>query len=468
MMRRTRQSLQRELTAPPLARRNAHAGNAPTAQGEPAHLVQRALHDPTALRPGELLELQHIVGNAAIGRLLAGQDRGDAPAHRVNHGVPVQRKMQTRGLPSARGTIQRLIGFELETRIPLYKEKTPGNYKRPDYDTIHADVGTGDNSEIGVDKDGPVSIAEFASGPVSDTQSEKSFKATATRWVNVLTDLREDASNTPPLKNLHTKYNSAPPKSRFGFLPTDNTDKMQNLAIQVTHGLRLDKVSSYLDKMKLKDISGPARFDNSNRALGETGPAMDQMMLSVTQAFDPATIIPKKGDRKKAAEEVRGFLSLIAQYLIAGGKGSKSLIKNQTALFYKSKLSDVRNNLVASNAYAAHILDPTNWTSVKTDLLTGTGRTQGQKVFYDSNTTCQAFLNNVLTGNDDPVFEEAKNDWGSPIAPGTVKGKNAAVVEHRSIDREMLPGDNVNLSNPDDVVKYLVKIFKLNKKLQDL
>ena len=53
--------------------------------------------------------------------------------------------------------------------------------------------------------------------------------------------------------------------------------------------------------------------------------------------------------RRVGEDEATGFLALVAHYLVLGGKmigaGIQAYLKNQVSLFYKSKLSDVRNNL---------------------------------------------------------------------------------------------------------------------------
>jgi hypothetical protein len=263
------------------------------------------------------------------------------------------------------------------------------------------------------------------------------------------------------------KYTGAPANTVYGFQNASERASINQLAFQATHGLRLDKVAEYLSKMEYRQKIG-SRFERKEEALHETEGAMDQVMTALTAVVDPRTTINKSSERTQAVKEVRGFLSLIAHYLLLGGKNIKAYIKNQMSLFYKSKLSSVYLALVASNTYAQALFDPGNRDTIKAELLKATGRTADQPVFTDGATKCGDWLEDVLSGADDPVFDEAKNAWASPIPGGTVKGHTAAVVEHRDITSEILVPQTTDLSNPDGVVKYLVAVFKANKKAQNL
>src|SRR5918994_3991903 len=63
---------------------------------------------------------------------------------------------RTAGNQAVGRLIQRKIGFELETRIPVYfrDNDAPGGLAKADYDEINADVGDGYGSKFVVDKEG--------------------------------------------------------------------------------------------------------------------------------------------------------------------------------------------------------------------------------------------------------------------------------------------------------------------------
>ena len=64
-------------------------------------------------------------------------------------------------------------------------------------------------------------------------------------------------------------------------------------------------------------------------------------MTALKVLVDPATVIAGRRERSQALKKAEGFFALIAHYLTLGGKNVQAYLKNQTTLFYKSKLSDV-------------------------------------------------------------------------------------------------------------------------------
>ncbi|MHB8628253.1 MAG: hypothetical protein ACYDBJ_14050 [Aggregatilineales bacterium] len=471
-------------------------------QPETAALLRRAHQKPESLNADDVIHLQRTLGNAAVTHLLG--NKAQRMATQANHPRTAQRRKSEKDAkqenkkisPSstAAKTIQRLIGFELETRIPLAYEQGDGSYTKPDYDEIHADVGLGDGSEIGVDKDGTNPIAEFVSGPVDDTQSADNFKLIAQNWVNVIHGLRNAAEATPPMQDLHATYPTAPANARFGFTAADQVKKqkkflklipyktwyetsparlseLDKLAIQVTHSLQLSQVGGYMSGTTYATKLG-GRDTSKENALHETEAIANTLLNDVTGRYDPAPVMTDVGQRNKALADFKGLLSLMVHYLVLGSKNISGYVKNQMSLFFKSKLSDVRNNLVqkGANPYSRHLLfkaEPRQW--IRQQILTRTGRDGGTVVLPKTTVTCDAWLKDVLKGTDDQIFEQAKNDWGKDIKPGKVAGKQAVVLEHRDLVKEMPPDySEMKLSNPAGVVNYLVSVFSANKTKQGL
>lgn len=433
-------------------------------------LLEQATINPTKLKPADILQLQRTLGNNAVLQLMRSTK---------NNGNAAHQKIQKKAAPIAvsktdKKAIQRLIGFEIETRIPIYRDDGTGTgtLEKPDYDEVHSDAGTGDGAEISVDKEGATSIIELVTPPVDDSQISKNFAGMARSWVNVLTTLHGQAIAGPPPKKMDAAIGTSDDDLYYGFKPTDSNSKQDMIAIQATHGIRLDKVDTLFKKTSIPKANQARGADQlKSDAVAEVGPAMDTFMNNLETILNSSTIITKKKDRQQALKEVRGFFSLLAQYLISGGKAKTYYLKNHTMLFYKSKMSDVRNNLVGANAYAAQLLTATYHAAVKAQLLTDTGRTGTDPLFMGANAstvTCAGWLDEVMGGIDDSLFEEAKNPWGNAIAPGNVKGSLAAVLEHRDLVKEIKPDDNMKLTNPNLIVEYLVQVFKRNKKMQDI
>src|SRR4051812_44870151 len=81
-------------------------------------LVKRAKLNPALLKPTDLLQLQRTLGNSAVLQLMrsgAGSASASASANQTN-------KPPMNISKADKKAIQRLIGFEIETRIPIYKE----------------------------------------------------------------------------------------------------------------------------------------------------------------------------------------------------------------------------------------------------------------------------------------------------------------------------------------------------------
>jgi hypothetical protein len=432
-------------------------------------LVQRAHANPASLESDELIHLQSVMGNRALSQLMSsGSAQGQPAVQRRTKPLP-QISAGRLHPPTVDRMIQRLIGFEIETRIPVWKEVDDDTVEQYSYNEINADIGTGDGSKVSTDKTDKNSIIEFVSGPVSDTQSVKDFTRTARRWVNVLAILRNDAVTSPPVDKLKNVVDTAPDESYFGFLKsTDDKTKADILAVQATHGLRLDQVQNYFNKMRMPGQIKTSHY-KKEQAIIETNPVMDTFMDAMTTRLNPKTIIKNSSKRKTALAETRGFFSLMAQYMIAGNKNIPvDYLKNQTALFYKSKLSDLAMSLIVSNDYASHTLSDTHRAWVKTKLMQATGRSSDEALLKGSNTKVGEWIDKIFSGEDDLIFMEAKNDWGTDIKPGKVKGGLAVVLEHRDLLTELPAPDGIKISDPEAVVKYLVTVFKVNKKMQKL
>jgi hypothetical protein len=417
--------------------------------------------------------MQRTMGNQALQRMLAGSPT--APARK-----PPAIRQRTTGSAAQRERIQRLIGFEIETRIPWMKDDSlgVGGFEDLDYNEIEVDAGTGDGSYFGVDKIPNFSIMELVTEATDDTAKPKTFRTLAQKWVNELISLRDAADASPPPNKLDTHLGAAPNDLSFGFEVNGDKAMKNTVAVQMTHGLKLNQVESYFANMKLpmwtKNID-----PQKEQAMNQTPGAVNAFMQWLEAQYDPKDSISKKSKRKEAVADLRGFFALVLQYMIVGDKNLQAYLKNKSTLFYKSKLSDVRNLMGEKNPYVQDIFaSHTSIANMKAQLLVITGRAGGESVFKgdpaksgtpqgtDSAVTIDQWLDAVLTGADDPLFEEAKNQWGEDIKPGKVDGDVAAIVEHRDLAAEVQnPPD---LTQPTKLVDYLVALYTNNQEAQDL
>lgn len=410
--------------------------------------------DPRSLTPRMVMQLQRTAGNQAVMRMLdsAAKQKAATP----NKAIQI-----TQDATSAQETLQRLIGFEIETGIPAKNKMDTGEYEDPDYEDFNIDLPDGSKLDIDSDPAGGGKILEFASAPVDDTQSSEDFKKIAGTWLALLTNLRTKAASSPPIRHLSSVISTAPGYARYG-VNKGKPGSMERASIQATHGLRLDQVRSFFKKLALANPTGASRVGAKEQATKESVGSVDPIMVQLKTLHDPATMV---GVADNHVEEVAGFFTLMANYMLSGKAVASGYAKNRSFLFYKSKLSDVRNMLVDKNPYAAEVLtDDEAVNRAALILLIVTKRKADEPLWVgtdEPNIWDWMFAN--LSGDDDPAFEAAKNPWGTDIKPGKVDGGLAAVVEHRDIDKVVPPGGILKLTEPQAIIDYLTAVFEANK-----
>src|SRR5205085_11803095 len=109
------------------------------------------------------------------------------------------------------------------------------------------------------------------------------------------------------------------------------------------------------------------------------------------------------------------FLALICNYLLAG-KEAKGIGwgKNKVGqLFYKSRLSSVRQNL--TGAIDTTIKDKQE--HVRRLIQKETGRASSDGVLTGGPVKVKAWLGSILSGSGDPMFDSLKNSYADEIAP---------------------------------------------------
>jgi hypothetical protein len=164
------------------------------------------------------------------------------------------------------------------------------------------------------------------------------------------------------------------------------------------------------------------------------------------------------GFSAEEASGVEGLFALILYYLHRGRVAEEGgLIKKKVGLFfYKTKLSTVRDNLAADIPGLRALLDDqATRATIATRLLKLANRTAAgdDEVITGAGISCKDWLDEVLAGRDDTVFEKARNDWsselradrigkGSAAAPGVVlENREFAATQGRKEAQRYAPGE---------------------------
>jgi len=218
-------------------------------------------------------------------------------------------------------------------------------------------------------------------------------------------------------------------------------------------------------------LSGTASAFNATQ-LAKNAPAKAMtVMQNLIGAFVPVA--------HNGVNELRGLITLMMNYLTAGNDDAIAKVvymKNRPAnIFYKSKLSDVRDNLL-NFPYGNQILtNPVAVATLRLLLLAESGRTAGDPLFkadpdpvnpqgLASTVTVGTWLTEVLNGVDDQIFEEMKNPWANEIDPDA---DDEVVIELRKRGFNLTHA-NFTLENfGTGLLEYMKKVYLANKALKN-
>lgn len=388
------------------------------------------------------------------------------------------------GTSSVQGVIQRRIGFEIETGIPITERLVnpdpatlaahPHIYRHAHPQTMAQNVRQG-TMVISADHTAahvPTvlepfdrwSIIEAVTDPIDDSMSINQFDAVATVWLSRLIKIKKLAQTAPPAKQLlgSAYYVGLPSAQAY--------NDWDRIAPQVTVGVPLDQVGKIISAFPL---SGTASAFNATQ-LAKNAPAK---ALSVIQQLVVA--IQPAMNNVSGVKELKGLITLMMNYLTAGNDDQIAKIiymKNRPAnVFYKSKLSDVRNNLLNTN-YGNQVLNSAQGRSaLRTLLLMESGRTAGDPLFkadpslvnpqgVASNVTVGTWISEVLDGTDDRIFDEMKNPWANKINPDA---NDEVVIELRKQGFD-LTHSNFKLEDfGSGLLAYLKKVYLANKAIKN-
>lgn len=387
-------------------------------------------------------------------------------AHELTHVV----QQSGPGAAPASRRIQRRIGFEIETGIPLTK-RVHDHHGDHFGDIVPSDVGkdlpiprgqlspdhipgTPAHQDTDLEQFDEWPIIELVTDPIDDTLTMDAFSVIATSWITSLRQIKALAQATPPAANLLGDYYVGLPSAQ----PYGSWDR---IAPQVTVGVPLDQVPKIL--AGFDETQGMYRAQLATQIGQQAGSVAAKVMQDLFDRHPPGT------DGKGVAA-VKGLLTMIVNHLMVGGNEEISrqvYMKNRPAnVMYKTKLSTVRNNIVA-NPYANTVLGSADGRAfLKARLIAATHRNAGDRVFVayaqghpsrhtdPSDDTVDDWLDQVLGGVDDGIFEDMRNEWSAEIAPDD---ENEVVIELRRIGA-FVSHDDYSLET-GGLLRFLQKVY---------
>jgi hypothetical protein len=230
-------------------------------------------------------------------------------------------------------------------------------------------------------------------------------------------------------------------------------------------GVKLKKLGDVFGQATAGGYQGHVRHDRVSEGAHEAEPAANRVMTYLLAHYPPTW------GRRKGVNSLRGLLTLICNYLLTGAatRGKGGYLKNMSLFMYKSKLSSVQADVV-QEYFGAKILTryPARRNQVRDLLLQETNRVPNEDVFdgavlQGNPVLVQPWVQDVLAGVDDDMFEAMKNPWSNELAPENVGGKHAAIMEMRDISAYGILGLNLTLTDTAGIVNYLTQVYRLNK-----
>ncbi len=433
-------------TAPPAAQPET----APTGlTSNTMSVIQRAKLNPNSLTPKEVLHLQNTIGNRSITRLLTGK----------NQVRPIQRR----------------IGFEVETGIPLTKkeihkgkDRYQGLFVSDVGDDLKIEKGKLSPDHIPGDPKHKASrterfedwpIIELVTDPIDDTLPIDQFEVIARKWIEALKLIKATAKSSPPAKQYKDDY--------YIGLPTAQTyNSWERIAPQVTVGVPLDQVGKILSGFNITGGTTPQfNADRYGKESPSKASGIMQNLLDKYPTHDGAGV-----------QALKGLLVLMCNYLLVGNDPAIANViymKNRPSnIFYKTKLSTVRQNIISQSFPAEVLTKPKNLEFLKEQILAATGRDGGEAVFIEgqrvqkdglkgmaSTVSVDDWLEEVLSGTDDSIFGEMKNEWSTEIAPDA---NNEVIIELRRIG-DFVVHNNYSLEDDKGLLDFMKKVYLANK-----
>lgn len=375
-------------------------------------------------------------------------------------------------------TIQRRVGFEIETGIPLTKRVAinRGTHQQPSYsfqdlhpqsigdnlkytsknvklvaDHIHDPVHTRTPTED-FDK---WPIIELVTDPIDDNMSLADFKNEARQWIDLLKQIKQKAQRSPPARKLkrHPDYYVGLPSAT----PYNQWDR---IAPQMTAGIPLNRIGKLLTSFTMSGTISKYRAIQLSAMAPTKATLITQALLQVYPSLDASGV-----------QALKGLVTMMCNYLLIGKDVQVATIryfKNRPAtIFPKTKLSTIQQYIVSHPYPSDILLTPPKRAYLKTLLLNSTNRNPQHPLFVagqdlqgptnESTVTVGDWIDEVLTGIDDQIFDEMKNPWSREITPDAV---DEVIIEYRRLGNFV---QTPALRLEDDSLRdYLWKVYAAN------
>jgi hypothetical protein len=443
-----------------LAQLRALANSSPQAQALARHrtAIQRSLaHGGHASQQG------HGRLEPAVPSKIARPITDHQPVERGVSGAPV---------------IQRRIGFEFETGIPVALRVVGPSYQALNNDQLESTFPGGKlmvdhlpgHAQTPLENYALWNIIEFVTNPVADNLSEANFRNMATTWITNLQGVKNYA------QGHHATVQSAPnvgapvtPNVWIGIPPGgDANPPWDRFSPQATMGIKLRKIGRILEQdTQPGGFPGMVRHDRVALGAQPSNATADLIMGDIHAQY------PKKfHTHRKGYHELQGLMVLVCNYILTGAAnaGRGGYLKNHTALMYKTMLSSVRNDIIGKSYVAAMLGTHARRNAIRGFILNRTGRAAGDEVFpgliFNGNPVLVApWINSILSGGTDLVFLGMKNPWSNEIGPENVRGRNAAILEMRDTSDFGISALGIaGLHDTANIVDYLAQVYITNKR----
>lgn len=396
--------------------------------------------------------------------------------------------------------LQGKFGFEIELGLGLGwsnnddETQDKSNYSYPDNKISMPLAAKGDGFDVHLDHnskinvvDGGSAIVELVTTPPIDesTETEVNVRSRMNQMVDFVNDAKSKTSSLSKRAKLSDIKGITSVNTIDGFLFIGGNEKgaqqLDTGYMQSTYAVKIEKmpeVFSHISKpennvnfvsRKIASIvsqicSNPAKFMEDINLI-DAVMKMDVWEIDIQGDTDETSFYRLKEtpaikaefkDRKTKTGELilstlpplMGYLSLILNYLLLGRFIQKhpinKLRKNHLGLmYYKSRLSSMRNALPEDSQW--YLEDDNIRFSIIYWLQNKSKREENedvqQKAFPSTGilreTSVFNWLNSVLEGKSDPLFDASKNGYSEEIAPYSV-GKTdeqsvGIVIENRKV-----------------------------------
>ena len=374
--------------------------------------------------------------------------------------------------------VQRRIGFEFETGIPVAEQGPGPVYQGLNNDELEAPFPGGKlmvdhlpgHAQTALENYADWNIVEFVTNPISDGLSEANFRNIATTWIHNLQAVEAYAqANHTPVQNAPSV--GAPPNGHniyigipAGGAPNPHWDRFSP---QATMGIKLSKIGSILENdTQANSYPGFVRHDKVALGAQPSNAVADQIMDDIHAQYPMKFHTAREGYKR-----LQGLMVLICNYILTGAAnaGRGGYFKNHTALLYKTMLSSVRNDIIGTSYVQAMLGNAGRRAAIQGFIENRTGRTAADEVFpgalfSGAPILVGQWLNSVLAGGVDLVFLSMKNPWSNEIGPENVRGSNAAIMEMRDPSDFGMLALFAGLHDTATIIDYLAGIYNTNKR----